>query len=148
MALTNVDLPTPKPPATTIFTGILPPEAGMRGSEVADTVKNPFKEACERLRLLGHVEHHGTVGYEVGDEDAGDADRDLEPGGDLDQRHRRLDELDHLGGLPAIGAEMLGCTCGRLDLGLELDFALAQCAPARHGVGPDQTSGLAAGVVT
>src|SRR5215208_2524069 len=95
MALTNVDLPTPKPPATTILTGILPPLAGGRatsrfGSEVADTVEHPFKQAGKRLGLLGHVEHHGSVGHEVGDEHTCHADRDLESGGDLDQRHRRL----------------------------------------------------------
>src|SRR5580765_131130 len=124
MALTKVDLPTPNPPATTILTGIFPPVAGTRGSEVADTVKDPFKQAGEGLCFLGHVQDHGPVGDEIGDEHAGHADRDLESGGDLDQRHRRLDELDDLGGLPAVGAEMLGCTRSGLDLSLERDVAL------------------------
>src|SRR3954447_16296117 len=81
MALTKVDLPTPNPPATTILTGIFPPLAGTRGSEVADTVENPFQETCERLRLLRSVEYHSPVGDEIGDEHTGHADRDLEPGG-------------------------------------------------------------------
>src|SRR6188508_1510828 len=148
MALTKVDLPTPNPPATTILTGIFPPLAGMRGSEVADTVEDPFEEACERLLLLRGVQHHCTVGDEIGDEHAGHADRDLESGGDLDQRHRRLDELDDLGGLPPVGTEVLRRTGGGLDLSFETDLGFRCGAATDHGVGPDQTSGLGAGVVT
>ena len=66
--MTNVDLPTPKPPATTILTGILPGDAV--GSEVADTVEHPFQETSVGLCGDGRVEHDGTVFDEIGDQHA------------------------------------------------------------------------------
>ena len=36
-----------------------------------------------------------------------------------------LDELDDLGGLPAVGAEMLRCPGGGLDLGFETVISLS-----------------------
>ena len=94
------------------------------------------------------MQHHCPIGDEIGDEHTGHADRDLEAGGDLDQRHRRLDELDDLGGFPPVCAEMLRRPGGGLDLCFETDLALGQRAAARHRIRPDQTSGLASGVVT
>ncbi len=59
------------------------------GSEVADTVEHLLQETSEVLRGDGPVEHHGPVVDEVADEHAGDAERQLEPGRDLDERHGR-----------------------------------------------------------
>src|SRR5688572_15379772 len=100
--LTNVDLPAPKPPATTILTGILviAGESADR-SEIADTVEHPFQEACVVL-LPVCLRLQGAVGDQVGDQHLGDPDRHVQAGGDLDQCHRRAHHVDQVDRLPPV----------------------------------------------
>src|SRR5690606_14159976 len=116
IVFTKVDLPTPKPPATTILTGIFPMG---RGSEVADTVEHPFQQTGVVLGLVRHVHDDRSIVDQVGHEHACDADRNLESGCDLDERHRRLHEVDQLGGFPPVGTEVVRRPSARLDLCLQ-----------------------------
>ena len=128
MVLTKVDLPTPKPPATTILTGILP------RSWVVDLgyqrLRTPSSTLSRRLPKFcvatGVVEHNGAVVDEVGDEHSCYADREFEPGRELDQRHRRLDELDQPCGFPPVRADECWTPGAGLDLGLESDVGLGR----------------------
>src|ERR1700730_8702940 len=56
---TNVVLPAPKPPATTIFTGIGVP--GVWGSDVAEAMQHPFEE---RDVVGGRLDRDGAVRFD------------------------------------------------------------------------------------
>lgn len=97
-APTKVVLPTPKPPATTIFTEVVGPAAGV-GLEAAKSNENPFQKREVRLPLgvprlldadesaLGHVPH----------EDTSDSERHLEQCRDFGHRSQfRAQIADHL----------------------------------------------------
>src|SRR5262245_42481925 len=77
-APTSVVLPTPKPPATTIFTGIgttrRAPASGLEGDDAIDQPPDEGDVVARRDRGGRHVEQ--AVAGEVADEHEGDADRD------------------------------------------------------------------------
>src|SRR5262245_43724315 len=89
---TSVVLPTPKPPAMTIFADVTRPD-GMRAmSEPPKSTQHPFQQfrtdrviavAIERRRL---VNRHEPVGRHVGDDHSGHPERQLHPGRYLGER--------------------------------------------------------------
>ena len=93
------------------------------------------------------MDGHCPVIDEVGHEHARHPDREFEPGGDLDQGHRRLDEIDEPCGFPAIGADEFVGPVTRLDLGFETDVGLGAGPSAGDGVRPDEPTRLVTLVV-
>src|SRR4051794_24305663 len=87
-APTNVVLPTPKPPATTIFAEVVERAAPL---ELAKSTEHPFEQCHVRLAAGGLVAAGLVNGDEpglgqVGYEDPGDAEGDGEQCGDLGDR--------------------------------------------------------------
>src|SRR4051812_30476316 len=88
-APTNVVLPTPKPPATTIFAEVVERGAAPP-SDLAKSTENPLKQRYIRrsagLSIARLVDgHHSGLG-QVGDEDPGDTERHRQQCGDLRDR--------------------------------------------------------------
>src|SRR3954452_21924727 len=109
MAPTSVVLPTPKPPATMIFTAVIRLDPGRCRSEVAESNENPF-QYVDPLRRVAHLERlvqgEDPLGDHVGDQHPGHAERHPQRHGDLGQRLRavvaeRGDELTVPPGVPA-----------------------------------------------
>src|SRR5580698_5158306 len=63
-APTNVVLPTPNPPATTIFTEVVGPAASGAGLEVAKSKEHPFQKCEVRLAFRGaRLVHRDQTGF-------------------------------------------------------------------------------------
>src|SRR6266513_5026568 len=80
---TNVVLPTPKPPATTILTEVIPESAADTGatvSELAKSTQYPFQQPDVRaaLSVIGLVDPHQAFHCQVGDQDPCHAQRHLQ----------------------------------------------------------------------
>src|SRR5690349_10264178 len=87
IAPTKVVLPTPKPPATTIFTGIGAVRTAS-GSEGAYTIDQPLDHCCVGPHVSGPVgTAHEILLTQVGHEHARHAEREAQRGGDLGNRH-------------------------------------------------------------
>src|ERR687890_443882 len=84
-APTRVVLPTPNPPAITIFTAWGAPFLPGPASDLTEAIQHPFqkREVGTIARLLRAVNEHEALLGHVADEDAGDAERHVEPGRDL-----------------------------------------------------------------
>src|SRR3954454_9884023 len=96
MAPTVVVFPTPKPPATMIFTGTgaffgAPPTRAVPTKWSGDCSKST-DHSHDGLGVGGFVVQHLDVqlarGAQVADEDPGDAEVQAQPGGDLRDGHR------------------------------------------------------------
>src|SRR5690242_6812927 len=135
-APTNVVLPTPKPPATTIFADVVEREGPPL--ELAKSTEHPF-EQCHGWLAAGALVAAGLMNgdqarlRQVGDENPGHAERDRQQRGDF--RHR----LD----LPAEVADplMLGQLalhlvrlCGGVHQRLDGELVAGPGAAARHRV--------------
>src|SRR3954452_1454474 len=77
---TSVVLPTPKPPAITIFADVTRPDDGRCAmSEPAKSTQHPLQQfrahRVVRVERRGLVHRHQPVGGHVGDEDPGNAQR-------------------------------------------------------------------------
>src|SRR4051812_4902073 len=90
-APTIVVLPTPKPPATTIFAEVISLGCAPARSELAKSTQHPFQQIHplrEAFLGSGTVQRQQPVGDQVGDEHPGDAQREPAVGRDLGQRLR------------------------------------------------------------
>src|SRR5689334_15840954 len=87
MEPTNVVLPTPKPPATTILTGSGEPGAASGGSvsERTDSIEHPLEQCAvgTGTRVAGSVQLQVAGVDHVGDQDAGHAEGHSQMGGHL-----------------------------------------------------------------
>src|SRR4051812_31388682 len=89
---TSVVLPTPKPPAMTIFADVTRPAAGRRDmSEPAKSTQHPLQQfRAHRIGLVlqrgGRVHGDQAVGGHVGDDHPSHPERQLRTCGDLCQR--------------------------------------------------------------
>src|SRR3954469_5178883 len=89
---TSVVLPTPNPPAMTIFADVTRPAAGRRDmSEPAKSTQHPLQQfLAHRIGLVvqrcGLVHRDQAVGAHVGDDHASHTERQLHACGDLGQR--------------------------------------------------------------
>src|SRR5579875_22187 len=94
---TNVVLPTPNPPATTILTDVMAGASvlGWATLDLTESTEHPFEqmEVWTSLRVVALVYPDETVSAHVGDEDPGHAERQ--------PQHRR-----HLGDRPPVPAEL------------------------------------------
>src|SRR5438552_3673746 len=90
---TSVVLPTPNPPAMTIFAEVTRPELG-RGaiSELAKSTQHPLQQFCANRVVVVAVERgrfvhrHESFGGHVCDQDPGHAEWELHPRRDLSER--------------------------------------------------------------
>src|ERR1700756_3801912 len=86
---TKVVLPTPKPPATTIFTDVIaeasPPPWGRATLDLTESTKHPFEQVHvgAAFRVIPLVDAHESVRAHVRDQDPRDAERYPEHGRDL-----------------------------------------------------------------
>src|SRR6201994_4379852 len=90
-APTRVVLPTPKPPATTIFAEVISLGCVPARSELGKSTQHPFQQIHplrETFLGSGAVQRQQSVGDHVGDEYPGDAQREPEVGRDFGQRLR------------------------------------------------------------
>src|SRR6266511_3474375 len=87
---TSVVLPTPKPPAMTIFADVTRPDGRRVMSEPPKSTEHPFQQLCAHSVVFVQrgrfVDRDEPVGRHVGDEHARHAERKLHPRGDLRQR--------------------------------------------------------------
>src|SRR2546423_10933868 len=117
-----VVLPTPKPPAMTIFTGT----GGRRGStDGFKSTDDPFDQVRVVRRQVGALDDDVPLRRQVGDEDPGDADVQLQPRRHLGDRHRHRAELDDLAVLEGQPVAQVD----RLHLGLDLQRPVHRLAP-------------------
>src|SRR5205814_1670551 len=139
MTDTAVVLPTPKPPAMTIFTGTGGRRAPGSGSaDGFESTDNPLDQ-CHVLRIVEHRSLHDeeSLRGEVRHEHPGDADVQPETGGHLGDRHRRGTELDDLAVLEGQAAVGGGTEPGGLHLGLDLQRVVHRLrTPGREQVRP------------
>src|SRR6188768_2985520 len=82
-APTNVVLPTPKPPATTIFADVVEREGPPL--ELAKSTEHPFEQSHVWL-AAGVMDGDQARLRQVGDEDPGNTERDGQQGRDLGHR--------------------------------------------------------------
>src|SRR4030095_4996866 len=90
-APTSVVLPTPKPPATTIFAEVISLGCAPARSELAKSTQHPFQQIHplrEAFLGSGTVQRQQPVGDHVGDEHPGYSQREPAVGRDLGQRLR------------------------------------------------------------
>src|ERR1700753_731111 len=86
---TNVVLPTPKPPATTIFTDVIaeasPPPCGRATLDLTESTKHPFKqvEVGAAFRIVALMDADQPISAHIRDEDARYAERHPQHRGDL-----------------------------------------------------------------
>jgi hypothetical protein len=86
---TKVVLPTPKPPATTIFTDVIaeasPPPWGRATLDLTESTKHPFEQVQvgAAFRVIPLVDAHESVRAHVGDQDPRDTERNPEYGRNL-----------------------------------------------------------------
>src|SRR5262249_30659331 len=116
-APTRVVLPTPKPPATTIFAEVVA-RVGAAALELAKSTEDPFEQRDVRrtARLArggGLVDGDETGLGKVGDEDAGDPERDSGERGDLGDRLDLAAQADDAGVLGQQAAGAVGVAGGR-----------------------------------
>src|SRR3954451_11391794 len=146
---TSVVLPTPKPPAMTIFADVTRPAAGRRDmSEPAKSTQHPLQQfRADRIGLIlercGFVHRDEAVGGHVGDDHACHTERQLHPSGDFRQRlhpaavaHRR--DVLMLAALPSVAVVRGPAPDGRLDERFQRYLQLRPSASAGYGVRPDQ----------
>src|SRR6266542_3212604 len=122
IADTAVVLPTPKPPAMTIFTGIGGRFAPDRGS--ADSFEST-DYPLDQVRVLRELEARALDNEvpqrrEVGHEHPGDADVQPEPGGHLGHGHRRRAQLHDVAMLERQVRVLRHAQVGHEDLRLDL----------------------------
>src|SRR3954452_5474990 len=87
-APTRVVLPTPKPPATTIFAEVISLGCAPARSELAKSTQHPFQQIHPlRVALLGSgaVQRQQSVGHHVRDQHPGQTQRQPGEGGELGQ---------------------------------------------------------------
>src|SRR5690606_19022973 len=93
-APTRVVLPTPKPPAMTIFAEVRPAlRRGRPGSEPAKSTQHPLQQIHTVVVTLSHrrlVEGEQAIGDHVGDQNPGHSERQPGVRGDLRQRQRAV----------------------------------------------------------
>src|SRR5690348_12474376 len=97
---TRVVLPTPNPPATTIFADLIDGESGPP-LEIAESTEHPFEQfhaIDARLCLHRHVQGEQALRHHVGDQDPGHTYRKAGVGRDLGERVRAAitQRRDHL----------------------------------------------------
>src|SRR6202161_903557 len=86
---TKVVLPTPKPPATTIFTDVIadasPPPCGRATLDLTESTKHPFEQVKvgTALRVVTLVNAHEAVRAHVRDQDPSHSQRHPQHGRDL-----------------------------------------------------------------
>jgi hypothetical protein len=140
---TNVVLPTPKPPATMIFTEVIS-ESSASGapetiSEPAKSTKYPFQQLDVRtaLRVVELVDSHQAIHRHVGDEDPCHSQRHLQYRRDLGHRPPAPAELQDrlaLRAEPRMTARVIAR--GR-DHRLDLQLIPRLGPPPRDRVRPD-----------
>src|SRR5690242_20074866 len=144
-APTRVVLPTPKPPATTIFAEVVA-RLGAAALELAKSTEDPFEQRDVGL-VAGFAAGSGLVDGDqaglgqVGHEDPGDTEREAEQRGDLgdglDVRAERAD--------PLVLGQHRG-QAGRVDAGrdqrLDGQFVPRPGAATGHRERPDQGPGV------
>src|SRR4051812_16301434 len=148
---TSVVLPTPNPPAMTIFADVTRP-AGRVMSEPPKSTQHPFKQFCahrvvffQRGRLIYRDQ---PIRRHVGDDDSCDSQRELHSRRDLGEGlQASIAQVGDVLLLLPVGPtrSRIGCPAahGGLDQRLDRDVQLGPGATSGDGVGPDQrTSGL------
>src|SRR3954454_8346164 len=138
IAPTNVVLPTPKPPATTILTGT---GAGDVALGAVSESTNTFDQSRDEVDVLGDTETREkclqqTVDDQIGCHHADDTERQLQSGGQLGNRKDlRPAEMHDRGALERQGARVRAV--GRdLEHRFDLEMDRALRAPAGDRIGP------------
>src|SRR6266498_2699594 len=134
-APTSVVLPTPNPPATTIFADLIVDGVPRAPLKLAESTEHPFQQ------FHAVVQGEQPVGHHVRDEDPRHAQRQPSVGGDLGERLRppvaqRRDHLLVPAGEPGLLLPPRGGQQDRLDGDVALRFGAA----AGDGVRTDQRS--------
>src|SRR5256885_8351325 len=141
-APTSVVLPTPNPPATTIFADLIVEGVSRAPLEVAESTEHPFQQfhaVVAVVRVGGVVQREQPVRHHVRDQYPGYAERQPGVGGDLRQRLRPpvAQRGDHLL-VPAGEPSFLLPPRRRYQYRLDGDVALGLGTATGDRVRPDQ----------
>src|SRR5690606_2904378 len=144
---TKVVLPTAKPPATTILTGMGPSALG--SSKCLEAIEHPFEqsEVGAVPDVVRTVDRDVALAREVAHEHPGDAEVQAQVGGDLRDRHggdaQRHDAGPLEGELSRFGLTLRR----RADHRLDGQVGAGTSASAREGVRADADTQIRLGVV-
>src|ERR1700731_4678110 len=125
---TKVVLPTPKPPATTIFTEVIaeasPPPCGRATLDLTESTKHPFKQMKVRaaFRIVALMDAHEPVRAHVRDQDARHSQRHPQYCGDLSDGPPVQAELEDRLALRCQHGEISGLVHRRGDQGLKREL--------------------------
>src|SRR5438874_12317042 len=95
-AVTNVVLPTPKPPATTNFTEVIRPRAELGASEGPYTVDHPGERRELDLDGVGVMNSKAAAVDQIGDQHCCNSERNADFRGNLRDRSRLSAHLEDL----------------------------------------------------
>src|SRR5690606_1945627 len=143
---TNVVFPTPKPPATTIFTDVIafataPPSSA--GLELAKSTEYPFKQVDvgPAVGVQRRPDLHKTLFCHVRHQDPRDTERYPAQGGDLRHGPPLLAEVADRLALGGEGPELAARRRRRGDQCLQRQVGLRLGPTAGHRIGPYQRTG-------
>src|ERR1700689_4083367 len=140
---TKVVLPTPKPPATTIFTEVIaeasPPPCGRATLDLTESTKHPFEQVKvgAALRVVTLVNAHEAVRAHVRDKDPRHAERHPQHGRDLGDGSPVEAELQDRLALRCEHGQIARLVHGRGDQGLKRELVPRLSPAAGHGVRAD-----------
>src|SRR5438034_6356325 len=140
---TNVVLPAPKPPATTIFTEVIAESAIALeiASEPAKSTEHPFQQLDVRaaLSVIELVDPHQAFYRHVSDQDPRYTQRHLQHRGDLGHRPPVPAELQNRLAFGAKQRQIARPVVFGHDHRLDLQLIPRLCPPPRHRIRPNQT---------
>src|SRR6266566_4489683 len=139
---TNVVLPAPKPPATTIFTEVMAESAITAEivSEPAKSTEHPFQQLDGRaaLSVIELVDPHVAFHRHVSDQDPRHPQRHLQHRGDLGHRPPIPAELQNRLAFWAKQRQIARPVVFGHDHRLDLQLIPRLCPPSRHRIRPNQ----------
>src|SRR5215472_6076603 len=139
---TKVVLPTPNPPATTIFTDVMAgaSDLGWATLDLTESTKHPFEQMEVRtaLRVIALVDADEPVRAHVRDEDPGHAKRQPQHGRHFRHRSPVTAELQDGLALGRQHGQVARFQDGRGDQGLDGELVPGLRAPTGHCIRPDE----------
>src|SRR5271165_1274455 len=143
---TNVVLPTPKPPATTIFTDVIAASAAATGTalELAKSTEHPFEQVDVRATLcvVDLVDPNQSFHCHVRDQDAGNSERHPQHRRNLCDRSPVTAEAENGLTLRAEHRQVTRLVMRRSHHRLDLQLVSGLGATACHRIGPHKRAAL------
>jgi hypothetical protein len=141
---TNVVLPTPNPPATTIFTEVIADAApcGAPTLDLTESTKHPFEQIQIRpaFGVIPLMDAHQAIGSHIRDENPSHAERQPQDSGDFRHRSPVPAELQDGLAFRREHGKIPRLVHRRRDQGLNLKLITRLCTATGDRVRPDQSA--------